>query len=468
MTVPELAGGVIVASYGGTRAPIRLVRSLDLAGVIVGSANVSTTTAQQATNRRLQRAVDRPGGWPLVVAVDQEGGQVSRLGPPVTQLPSYMSLGAAARPVLAREAATVTGAELRRAGFTMVMAPVADVTIGADDTAIGSRSAGSDPGQVSKLVVSSLRGFTRAGIVPVVKHFPGHGSVTVDSHLGLPRQRHSVGWLSRRDFIPFQRAVDAHAPAVMVGHIALSHVDRGVPADLSADSIDLLRHELGFDGLVVSDSLQMSAVTKGYRGGQAAVAALRAGVDVVLMPVDPAAARDAIIRAVDNGTLSRERLEVSVARIGAAMLHEKRSEDLPARVVDRAGRALSERITAAAVTVVSGDCRGPYIAGAVRPIGPRWLVRSFSAVARASGLRVGAGPRLLLVDSDDRRLRRATIAVAVDVPYRLAALPQVPTRFALYSSSPSALQALVDVLQGKRRAAGQLPVEVNAARSRCA
>lgn len=460
MTLPELAGGVIVASYEGTAAPVRMVRKLDLGGVIVFSDNVASTPAQTSANRRLQRSVDRP--WPLVVTVDQEGGRVSRLGPPVTYLPSYMSQGAVGNRSLAKRAAELTGSELRRAGFTMVLAPVADVTIGAADTAIGSRSAGSDPDHVSGLVVASVRGFDRAGIVSAVKHFPGHGSVTTDSHVGLPRQRHSVDWLDRRDFVPFRAAVDAQVPAVMVGHIALNRVDRGVPADLSAPSIDLLRDDLGFEGLVVSDSLQMSAVTQKYRAGEAAVAALRAGVDVVLMPKDPEGARRAILRSVRAGVLTREQLELSVARIGALMLHEQRSRPIRSRD----GDAIAQRIVDGAVTVVSGACRGPYVADAVKPVGPRRLVDPFRTVARAYGLRVDRGPRLLFVDSGSR-LRPASIAVTVDVPYRLDAVDQVPTRLSLFDSSTPAMQALVAVLKGELRPSGSLPVDLGTAHDQC-
>ena len=463
LTVPELAGNVIVASYAGSRAPIALIRRLHLGGVIVSTPNIVGVQQQRSANRAMQRAAHRP--WPLIVAVDQEGGRVSRLGPPITQFPTYMSLGAAGRTALARRVAGATGLELHAAGFTMVFAPDADVTMGPSDVAIGSRSAGSDPDQVAALVAASVRGFAQSGVVPVVKHFPGHGSVRVDSHVGLPHQRHTLTWLEHRDFKPFARAIAAQVPAVMIGHIAMSRIERGIPADLSAPAVDLLRTRLGFGGLVVTDSLQMAAVTAAYGSAKAAVVALRAGADIVLMPRDPARAREAIIDAVRRGGLSRQRLEEAVARQGAVMAHQ--ASTAPSAGPRSEGHSdLAYRVSAAAVTVVAGRCRGPYATAAVKPIGPRYLVAGFSAAAQDAGLRLGHGQRVLLLDRTSR-IRPASIAVSVDTPYRLLQSSRSPTRLALYGSTEQAWRVLVAVLQGKRSARGHLPVGGQGMRSGC-
>jgi beta-N-acetylhexosaminidase len=348
----------------------------------------------------------------------------------------------------------------------MVFAPVADVTIGSRDTAIGSRSAGSDPAQVADLVAASTRGFADAGMVPVVKHFPGHGSVAVDSHLGLPRQRHSLEWLQRRDFQPFERAIAAQAPAVMVGHIAVSDVDRAVPGDLSPAVVDLLRTRLGFGGVVVSDSLQMKAVTDRYGPDRAVVAALLAGVDVVLMPADPRKARRAIIRAVRQGQLTRYRLEQAVARLGAVMLHQATRSTVPTPSLGAHG-VLANAVSAAAVTVVSGQCRGPYVGRWIRPIGRADLVRAFTQAARSAGLRVGRrGVRLVLIDRDGR-VAPGAIAVSVDTPYRMIRSSRSPTQLALFGSTESSWRVLVEVLKGDRRAPGRLPVGGQGRRSHC-
>jgi beta-N-acetylhexosaminidase len=172
--------------------------------------------------------------------------------------------------------------------------------------------------------MAAARGMQDAGLVPVVKHFPGHGSVTADSHVTLPVQRRSLRELSRRDWVPFTRAIRAGLPAVMVGHLDVRAVDPGVPSSLSRPVVTgLLRERLGFRGVVVTDALDMAAVRRHLGPDRAAVAALRAGADVLLMPQDPAGARTAIVRAVRGGYLSRLRLEQAAARGLALLLHQR-------------------------------------------------------------------------------------------------------------------------------------------------
>ncbi|MDP9444425.1 MAG: beta-N-acetylhexosaminidase, partial [Actinomycetota bacterium] len=293
MTLAERAGQVIVAGYSGTAAPTALVDDYHLGGVIVMGDNVASVEAVRRSNRRLQRTHEQP--WPLFIGVDQEGGVVNRLGAPMTRFPTFMSYGAARRPDLTRAAARASGRELRAAGFTAVFAPDADVTLGPADPTIGSRSAGSRPGLVARTVTDAVDGYAASGILPVVKHFPGHGGLTSDSHVGLPVQPASPGALGRRDLRPFRAAVDAGVPAVMVGHIDVRAIDPGIPATVSRRVVSgLLRSRVGFSGLVVTDAMEMGAVVQRFRPGVAAVRALRAGADVVLMPPDVEAAHAAI------------------------------------------------------------------------------------------------------------------------------------------------------------------------------
>lgn len=455
MSIEELAGGVIMARYTGTAAPVALVEDLDLAGVIVMGDNVASVSGLRRTSHDLQASVDRP--WPLAIGVDQEGGLVDRVPAPMTQYPSYLSVGAAGDPALARRVAAASGAELRAVGITMVFGPVADVTIGPADVTIGSRSAGSRPRRVAAVVAGSVRGYAEAGVVPVVKHFPGHGSVTVDSHVGLPRQRHSLRWIREHDLPPFEAAVRAGVGGVMVGHIAVDRVDRGVPADLSRDVIAMLRDEVGFGGLVVGDALEMAAVTDRYGTGEAAARSVAAGVDLVLMPLDPAEARTAIAAAIRSGEIPREQVEESVARIGALMLHAAaRPEPRPG--VLGSHHADSRALSAAAVTVVAGRCRGPYYTRGISVSGDPGLVGSFTRAAAAAGIDVrpgGARVRLLTARTAPGP---ADVAVSVDVPYPLARAPRAATQLALYGDTPQAWSVLADVLDGTLRPTGRLPV----------
>ena len=456
MTDRELVGQVFVVGYGGQTPPLALVRKYHLGGVIVDESNIGSVAAVTASNALLQTADDRP--WPLVVSVDQEGGTVTRVPPPMTQFPTYMSLGADRDPALARRAGFASGQALRAAGFTLDFAPDADVTIGPADPEIGSRSAGSHARAVARTVVTSVRGLREAGMPAVVKHFPGHGSVTVDSHVALPHQEASVKALRNRDFIPFQQATEAHVPGVMVGHIALDRVDPDVPASMSKPDVALLTHGLGFNGVVATDALSMGAVTDSYSPGEAALAALRAGADLLLLPPNLPVAYRTVVRALRDGTLPRSILETAATKIGALMLHEAKVPVPPLSAIT-AHRRLSEQISADAISVVEGACQGPYVGDAVRAVGDPVLVSRFDAVARRAGLSTGTGPVLGFFGGDPLR-RRVDIAVSIATPYDLADARGAPVRLALFGWTPEAMQALVSVLTGDAQPRGTLPVSI--------
>ena len=455
LSLPELAGQVIVAEWSGTRAPTRLVQQLHLGGVIAFADNVVSTGQIRSVNATLQRSVGR--GWPLFLSVDQEGGIVERVEGDATRFPAFMSAGAAGDPGLTRSSARASAAELRGLGFTVDFAPDADVTVGPADPAIGSRSAGADPAEVAEQVTAAAEGFVAGGVIPVLKHFPGHGSVAVDSHVGLPVQTRTLPQLRRTDLVPFRAGVDAGVAAVMVGHLDVRAVDPGVPSSLSRRVVTgLLRDGLGFDGVVVTDSLSMAAVRRTHDGAEAAVEALLAGNDVVLMPPDPAFARAGIVRAVRSGRLSRVRLEQAAARQVALLLHHR---DVAGRAPGSGGPA-ARALSAAALTVVAGPCQGRLVGKAVRPVGDPVAVAHFTSAARAGGLPVGQrGSRVAFTGYGDGAMR-AEVVVAVDTPYILAD-SRAPVKVATYGDTPSAMAALVDVLTGSALAPGRLPVPVS-------
>ena len=480
LRLPELAGQVIVADWRGTGAPTAMVRRLHLGGVIAFSDNVASTRQIRSVNARLRRSAHR--SWPLFLAVDQEGGIVQRVRGDATGFPAFMSAGAADDLRLTRTAARASGAELRGLGFTVDFAPDADVTSGPADPTIGSRSVGSDPDLVAEHVVAAAQGYLDSGVLPVLKHFPGHGSVPADSHVGLPVQTRTLRALRRIDLKPFAAGVAAGLPAVMVGHLDVRAVDPRVPSSLSRKVVTgLLRHDLGFDGLVVTDSLEMAAVSR--RGSaRVAVQALRAGNDVALMPADPAAARAGLVEAVRSGALPRERLEQAAARQVALLLHQRGDDGAP----PGAGRAAARALSAAAVTVVAGPCRGRLVRRPV-PFGDPVAVASFRAAAAEAGLALGRvdyrKPPKPQGKKKIRRWRRleptpvfhgvpvglagyrdpvptgADVLVATDTPYILGR-SSAAIRVATFGDTPGAMAALVAVLQGRRRAPGRLPVDV--------
>jgi beta-N-acetylhexosaminidase len=461
MPLRKLAGQVIVAEYAGRRAPTALVNDLHLGGVIVMSGNIAGSDDLRRSNRRLQTSAREAGRrWPVFIGVDQEGGIVERVKGSATRFPAFMSTGAARDTGLTRRAAAASGAELRDLGFSVVFAPDGDVTAGPQDPTIGSRSAGSRPKLVANQMNAAVDGYLAAGILPVVKHFPGHGSVPADSHVSLPVQHKTLRQLRRSDLVPFADGVSRGVPSVMTAHIDVRAVDAGTPATLSRPVVTgLLRRELGFRGLAVTDAMNMGAVVGRHSTGVAAVRALKAGNDVVLMPPRPAAARDGIVRAVRSGRLSRARLEQAAARQIAALLHQR---DLEPALVRKPGtsRQASYRLSAGAATVASGACRGRLVGPAVRASGPSDAVARFNHAARRAGLRTGSGTSVALIGYRGGG-RSADVVVTLDTPYALGRSSARVAKVAMYGNTPGAMRALVDVLVGKARAPGRLPVPVS-------
>ena len=460
MSLGERAGEVILARYSGTGPPVDLVQGLHLGGVVVFSANITGTDQIRASNQALQRAARAAGRrFGVSIGLDQEGGAVERVVTG-TRFPAFMTAGAAGQPGLTNRVAAASGAELAGLGFTVDYAPDSDVTIGAADPAIGARSAGSSPEVVTAQVLAAARGYRSAGVVPVLKHFPGHGSVTSDSHLTLPVQRRSLAELTGRDLVPFRAGIDAGLPSVMVGHLDVRAVDPGTPSSLSRKVVTgLLRKRLGFHGLATTDSLAMHAISDRFDSGEAAVRALRAGEDLVMMPPSPRAARDGIVRAVRTGRLSSARL-VQAATRHVALLTHRRAQGATPRPPGSAWD-LSAQWSAAALTSVAGPCSGPLVGRRVRVTGPPTAVATFKDAAEDAGLRVTRkkGTMIRLVGRGGAPAHGGVV-VALDTPYVLGASRAKVAKVATYGQTPGAMAVLAAFLQGRAPAPGHLPVAV--------
>ena len=350
----QLAGGVIVGRFHGTdpQEPARMVRDLHLAGVQVTSSSISDEAQVRAMTAAVAQAHASDGReFPPIIGVDQEGGSVSHLSGIATDFPAFQAAGTAIETGeggrrIVREAARTTGLELRGLGFTWVFAPVADVTIGVGDPTIGTRSPAMDPRTAAKAVVSAVRGYDEAGIVSTVKHFPGHGSVTTDSHLSLPVQDATLGEMESRDLVPFEAAIEGHAPAVMIGHLDVQALAPGVPSSLAPEVYAYLREDLGFEGVAITDSLGMGAVAG---RGTLVVRALLAGADLLLMPADTAKTHELVVQAIEDGRVPRERVEDAATRVVALQRWQQRVADevpVPADVAERAQRAAASLASA--------------------------------------------------------------------------------------------------------------------------
>lgn len=309
----------------GVATPAEVVRKYHLGGVCYFAWTDSVEDPDQITalSNGLQRAAlrDRRGPGPkipLTISVDQEQGPVTRIGPPATQFPGSMALGAGRSADDARRAAVITGQELRAMGISMDFAPVCDVNVNPLNPVIGTRSFSSDPTLASTLASAQVEGYQGDGLVSAAaKHFPGHGDTATDSHVGFPVITHSKAEWARLDAPPFKAAIRAGIDMIMTAHLSMPALDdSGDPATLSKPVITgLLREELGYDGVVITDALRMEGVREKYGDGEVAVRALTAGADLLLMTpaIDDAIA--AIRTAIDDGTISRRFLDEKIRRV---------------------------------------------------------------------------------------------------------------------------------------------------------
>jgi beta-N-acetylhexosaminidase len=318
MSVRELVGQMFVISVGGTEPDYyieKMIRERNIGGVLLFAHNMESEAQTRSLTGALQElSIQTEPSIPLFVAVDHEGGKVSR-APWVSRQPAPARVGARGDPAEAREIARQIGGELLRAGVNTDLAPVVDTGFGA---AIGNRSYGEDPQLVALMAAAAVEGFESANVVSAAKHFPNHGPATTDSHASLPVVDHDRETLHSYDLPPFEAAVKAGVPMVMVGHLLYPAIDAERPASLSPEAVKLLRGELGFEGVVVTDDLAMAGASGGRSPARAAVEAVEAGADLLIIsspPQQQANAYDAVVEAVESGEISRERVESSVRRL---------------------------------------------------------------------------------------------------------------------------------------------------------
>ena len=284
-----------------------------LGGVILFAENLDTMEQSQMLVNQMQEAADIE----LWIGIDEEGGMVSRLDK--SQIP-HISIPNAAQMqgdiAQAKQAGADIGTVLSKIGVNVNFAPVADVYTNPENTVIGERAYGTDANTVADMATAFMQGLEAQGVKAVAKHFPGHGDTATDSHDGIAISNHDLTRLQEVEFVPFSRLVQEGIDFVMVGHITMPQVtEDGLPASLSPQAIALLRENIGFDGIVITDAMNMGAIVSYYPDGQAAVQAIQAGVDIVLMPADLEAAYLALLDAVGKGEISQTRLDESVRRI---------------------------------------------------------------------------------------------------------------------------------------------------------
>lgn len=311
-------GQLIVGGFHGPRVPEdfrSLIRSGVVGGVILFKENLGGLLECASMLEELQREAPSP----LWTAIDQEGGRVQRLEPPFLQLPPMRWVGDRHDARLARRIGVLLAEGLAALGFRQDYAPVLDVDTNPANPVIGDRSFSRDPVRVAELGAALIEGLQNGGVAACGKHFPGHGDTNKDSHFELPRLDHDLSRLRAVELVPFQRAAEVGVASIMTAHVLFPSLDPDHPASLSEKIIEpLVRGELGYDGVVVSDDLEMKAVADHYGIEDSAVRAIRAGCDQLLICHEPAlqeAAHRAIVQAVQDGSLPRARVEQAAARV---------------------------------------------------------------------------------------------------------------------------------------------------------
>ncbi len=292
----------------------RAFKRFPVGGVILSPGNMSSGRLAKL-NRSMQEAAAGANGIGLLIGVDEEGGSVSRVANKLKLREKQPAPSKIATPEQAYRSAAVIGSYLTRYGFNLDFAPVADVRTAVRKAEIIRRAYSDDPETVARMVTSFVTGARESGIIPVLKHFPGHGPVSGNTHKGLGVSKRTPEEWRRIDFLPFRAGIDAGAEMVMVSHQLAIKVDPSLPASLSPTVIGFLRNELGFDGVVITDALQMKAIRDRYGSGEACVRALEAGVDMLLLPYNFTNAYRGVTKALKSGRLTEARIDESVRRI---------------------------------------------------------------------------------------------------------------------------------------------------------
>ncbi|MBC5799271.1 MAG: beta-N-acetylhexosaminidase [Candidatus Eremiobacteraeota bacterium] len=400
----RLAGSVLCTGAplpDSDDAAFERLQRLGPGAVVLFARDVASVETTRSLVQRLRAALEHDA--PLSICVDQEGGRVARIGTP-HPMPSMMTLGAAGDPVLAQRAGAAIAATVGSIGANVDFAPVLDLALEPESTVIGTRAFGDDPGAVAALGAAVVRGLQAAGIVAVVKHFPGHGATADDSHVALPVIDSDLATLRARDLVPFRAAFAAGARAVMTAHVRVTAFDDERPATQSPRLLrGLLRDELGFEGVCFTDCLEMAGAAEPFGGAvRAGVLALEAGADVLLVSHTLAVAealRDALVAAVCSGDLPRARLEEAAERVRTFRFGH-RAAPMPDVPTAAESDTIAREVAARGIAIVRGHLR-------IAPDVPVTIV-SFEG-ASGDGVAQGAAERPSLSAALRRRRVRSEL-----------------------------------------------------------
>ncbi|MDQ2915201.1 MAG: glycoside hydrolase family 3 protein [Chloroflexota bacterium] len=510
MSLERNVGQLMSVAFHGTKITTALeamIRDRGVGGVILYSENFTDAASLAKLVADLDRIARDAKSLPLFFEIDQGSGPVIRISKGATILPGQMALAATADPERSvRTAAAVTAAELRALGVNWNFAPLADVNDEPTNPIFGNRSFSSDPARVSSLVTAAVQAYAAAGFFCCAKHFPGHGSTTTDSHTGLPKIDVDRATLDRIELPPFRAAIAAGVPAIMSAHIVVPVFDPTpeLPVTLSKVVMtELLRNTLGFDGLVVTDDLEMGAL-KSIGEAAAGLRALQAGADYLLFRFDESAQLEGhrlIANAVRSGSLSSARLEQSVRRVVDAkrrfgILDGRRDESAPDLVANAKtaldlargaptllrnrgvlplrGRILAVSPTNADLSFFEGQptlgsvmtAKRPDAISQSLPLRPGGSEIDRVATMSRSADVVVVGTTNLFAYPEQVELvktlakEKPVAMVALRGPYDILGVPEIPAYLCAYDSREPSLKAAAEVLLGERKPTGSLPAAI--------
>jgi len=509
LTLAEKIGQMLFLGFGGKEMDETIASFLEdkkPGAVALFSRNIKDTR-QVATLIRAVRTHD-PAGIPMFITVDQEGGNVVRLTRDATISPSNMAIGAAGDEALAERMGRALGKDLRVLGFNMNLAPVLDINSNPANPVIGIRSFGGSADLVARMGVAYMRGLQGEGVSAVAKHFPGHGDTSTDSHFAMPQLDHGRDRLFAVELKPFSRALAEGLDAVMTAHIALPHVaeEPEMPATVSKNVLGgLLRRDLGYDGVVITDGLEMEAIVSRYGSGEAAVRAVEAGADMVMVLWFPARKNEvqrALIGAVKTGRLSEARIDASVRRIltvkarRGLFARELGTVDAAMTALKGADRSVIKDVADRAITVVTNEggvlplaadkkvlaiaSEGSFLRALQKRVPGTVSVRipqkakakAVAAQAKravAQAKKMGAEVVVVgvmydawspLVAELTRSLDVPVVMVSFGSPYMLSDFPEVAAYVCAYAFRADSELAAARVLTGELKPMGSLPVDL--------
>lgn len=496
----------------------QLVKDYHLGGVILFREN--TVTAEQTTKlvSAYQEASEKYG---LLISIDQEGGIVTRLQTG-TDFPGNMALGATRSEEMAKKVGMAIGEELNALGINMNFGPSLDVNNNPDNPVIGVRSFGEEPELVGKLGNAYIKGLQESGTAATAKHFPGHGDTAVDSHLGLPEVPHDINRLKKVELYPFQQAMDAGIDAVMTAHVTFPKIDDtkviskkdgkeiALPATLSQKVLTgLMREQMSFKGVIVTDAMNMGAIVEHFGAVDAAIRSVKAGTDIVLMPVGLEAVANGLYDAVNKGEISTKRIEQSVERILMLKLNrgivkaevEKILDEKIANAIQVVGsaehKAVESEAAAKSITLVKNNAALPLKAGTKDKIvvvgssadllagevqkhhenvtvltTETLLTESQLTQAKAADYIIlgtntstvsGRAPSNNLMKLANQLIEQTdapVIGVGIRNPYDIMSYPKVDAYLVQYGFRPASYEASVNTIFGLNNPTGKLPVTI--------